>query len=379
MKRLFTTLFALAVALTGPGLFTQSEAQVVETVDYVFPDPNTPLGEPDPSVWASSGGLSPVPQFGVGLQIADPDNAASLLYFHASTELAIAANNATFQALVKTPVIPDASGGWSNDTTGFRLILDDSRKRLVLTLGRDPATNARQVVVMGAAGVAPIPFPWDNDYHNVYEIARLPNGDFSVNLTNNDPLATAPPVTKVVPAASLPASTGAAMFGWGMGAAGGGLSFWQETHGVVSASQIDIALDTKKLEIEPGADGEIEWTGAFTLPAGTTIDPITEGFSMELVSGGATVFETMIGPVSFIQRLDGSFRFESAPGTTPRVKVRLKPLGGSLWEFRVAAEDLLLTVADRTQATGTLAIGNKVGTQTLPLTDKGKELVFKKP
>ena len=100
---------------------------------------------------------------------------------------------------------------------------------------------------------------------------------------------------------------------------------------------------------------------------------------MKLVSGVATVFETMIDPGSFIQRLDGSFRFESAPGTTPRVEVRLKPLGGSLWEFRVEAEDLLLTVADRTQATGTLAIGNKVGTQTLPLTDKGRELVFEKP
>lgn len=41
-------------------------------------------------------------------------------------------------------------------------------------------------------------------------------------------------------------------------------------------------------------------------------------------------------------------------------------------------ENLLLEVVDKTQITGTLAIGNKVGTQTLPLIDKGKRLEFKK-
>lgn len=234
-------------------------------------------------------------------------------------------------------------------------------------------------MVLGAAGVPLLPFPWDNGFHNVYEIGRLPDGSFTLAAINNDPTSVAPPVHLTVPASQLPVSTGAAMVAWGMGNEGGGISEWQETHGVVATSQIDIALDTEKLEIEPGADSELDWKGALTLPAGTTIDPITEGVSIELVSGGATVFETMIGPGSFVQRPDGSFRFESAPGATPRVEVRLKPLGGSLWKFRVAVEDLLLTVADRTQATGTLAIGNKVGTQTMPLTDKGKHLVFKKP
>ena len=41
-------------------------------------------------------------------------------------------------------------------------------------------------------------------------------------------------------------------------------------------------------------------------------------------------------------------------------------------------EGTLLVVPDRTQVTGTLAIGNKVGTQVMPLTDKGKRLEFKK-
>lgn len=355
---------------------------VRETVDYVFPDPNTALGEPDPSVWASSGGLSPMPVSGQGLQIADPDNAASLLYFRASTELANAANNATFQALVKTPAINDASGAWSSDTTGFRLILDDSRKRLVLTLGRDPATKARQLVVMGAAGVAAVPFPWDNGFHNVYEIARLPNGDFNLSATNNDPAVAAAPVTKVVPAASLPASTGSAMFAWGMGATGGGVSFWQETHGVVSTSQVDLSLTTHELTIDTGAnpdENEIEWKGTLTVPAGATFNPAAEGCAIKLANGGGILFEKTIPASSFVPRGDGGFKSETPSGTTPKIEVKFKPLGGTTWEFKIEAEKLALTVADRTHVIGTLAVGNKVGTQDMPLTDKGSRLEYELP
>lgn len=381
MKRLLTTLFALALTLTGLGLVPDSSAQVISTFDYVF-DINNPL--PDPAVWAQSGNIGPRGVEGRGLQITDLGEANSLLYSHATPEIGVGTNVTTFRALVRTPQLQDtATIAWSNDVTGFRLILDDSQHQLVLGLGRDPADpgtpKRRVLVVLGATGVPLLPFPWDNGFHNVYELSRLANGDFSLSATNNDPANTAPPLKLTIPAAQLPLSTGAAMVSWGMGTSGGGISEWQETHGVVSASQVDIALDTAKLEIEPGDHGEVEWNGTFTLPAGTTIDPITEGFSMELVSGGATVFEAMIGPGRFVQRPDGGFRFESDRDIAPSLEVRFKPLGGSLWEFRVEAEDFLLAVADRTQATGTLAIGNKVGTQTLALTDKGKEVVFKKP
>ena len=61
------------------------------------------------------------------------------------------------------------------------------------------------------------------------------------------------------------------------------------------------------------------------------------------------------------------------------MEMRLTPRGGSLWEFRLNVEDVLLPITDRTQITGTLAIGDKVGVQTMALTDKGKRLEFKKP
>lgn len=84
MKRLLTTLFALALALTGPGLVTESGAQIVETFDFVF-DIN--VVNPDPLVWATSGNISPRGIEGRGLQITDLGEANSLLYFHAASEI----------------------------------------------------------------------------------------------------------------------------------------------------------------------------------------------------------------------------------------------------------------------------------------------------
>ena len=167
-----------------------------------------------------------------------------------------------------------------------------------------------------------------------------------------------------------------------MGDQGGGVSAWQEVHGQVATSQVDIGLDTKELEIELGATAdknEIEWKGELTLPPGTTIDPVANGLAIKLATSRGIVFETMISPGTFRSHPDGSFRLKSPEGGSPEIDARFKPRGGALWEFKIGIENLLLIMTDRTQITGTLSIGNKVGTQTLPLTDKGKRLEFKKP
>ena len=353
-----------------------------EAVDYVFPDPNTADGSPDPAVWSQSGTIVPRPIAGQGLLIADPDNAASLLYFHVSTELANPQNVATFRALVKTPPIPDASTAWDNDHVGWRLILDDGIRHAELLLGRDPTTKARQIQLLNAPSATPIPFPWDNNFYNLYEIGRLGNGDVVVTATNNDPASVNPPSTTTYAASLLPASGGTAFFAWGSGESGGGSTLWQEVHAQVASTEIDIGLDTKELKIELGpyaGDNEIDWKGELTVPPGVTLDPVAEGLSIRLVSAGAPVFDTTIGPGMFRQQGQAGFRFRSARSASPDLDVKLKSLGGSRWEFNIDADDLLLTVADRTQVTATLEIGNKVGTETLPLTDKGKRLEFKKP
>ena len=153
-------------------------------------------------------------------------------------------------------------------------------------------------------------------------------------------------------------------------------------HGQVASTERSIGLDTKELEIELGATpekNEIEWKGELTLPAGITIDPVNEAVTIDLASPSGVVFDTMIRPVSFRLHPDGSFRLTSPEGASPEIEARFKPRGGALWEFKIGIENVLLTVADRTQVTGTLRIGNKVGRQTLPLTDKGKRLEFKAP
>lgn len=334
-------------------------AQVLETVDYVFPDPNTALGEPDPSVWASSGGLLPMPVSGQGHQIADPDSAASLLYFHASTELANASNNGTFQALVKTPHLADSSTAWSNDTTGFRLILDDSQKQLVLGLGRDPSTFARQVVVMGATGVAPIPFPWDNGFHNVYEIRRLPGGNFTFSATNNDPANVAQPVTVTISAASLPASTGVAFFAWGMGTEGGGVSFWQEVHGRVERGVLPFTSLAAGAEI---ALTEFEVKALFTLRDGSNgIDPLTEDVSFQVGT-----FSTTIPAGSFVLNNSGplgEFKFKGVIAGV-ELKVKIMPLGDGSFEFKAEGEGADLTGTVNPVTLG-LTIGDDGGSTTV--------------
>ena len=117
--------------------------------------------------------------------------------------------------------------------------------------------------------------------------------------------------------------------------------------------EIDLGLDPD--------DNEIDWKGDLTLPAGVTLDPVAEGMALRLESADAMVFETAIAPGMF------------APQGPARVQVRVRA-----GRDAPDVEGTLLVVPDRTAVTGTLAIGNKVGTEVLPLTDKGKRLEFKK-
>ena len=182
-------------------------------------------------------------------------------------------------------------------------------------------------------------------------------------------------------ASLLPPSGGTALFAWGSGTTGGGSSFWAEVHGQVTRTLTDIGLDTSKLTIDLNlhhVDNEIDWRGELTLPAGATIDPAAEAVSVALRSGGASVFEMTIPPGSFVAHPNGSYRYKFS-SDSPAIEMRLTPRGGSLWEFRLSVEGIPLTIANRTQITGRLTIGDKVGTQVMPMTDKGKRLEFKKP
>ena len=382
MRKRFVTFALLGLIAASALVVSIAHAAIRETFDYVFTDPTTANGEPDPAVWASSGALVPRAIPGLGLLIADPDNAASLLYFHVSSELANPQNVATFRGLVRTPAIPDTSPAWDADHVGWRLILDDGVHHCELMLGRDPVSKARQVQILNTTPGNSIPFPWDNGFHNSYEIGKLANGDFVINVTNNDPAATTPTTSETIAASQLPPSAGSAFAAWGAGESGGGNSLWQEVHGQVASTERSIGLDTKELEIELGASAEkneIEWKGELTLPAGITIDPVAEAVTIHLASPSGVVFDTMIGPGSFRSHPDGSFRFKSPEDASPEIEMRLKPRGGALWEFKIGIENVLLTLDDRTQVTGTLRIDDKVGRQTLPLTDKGKRLEFKAP
>lgn len=368
-----TALALLAVSVPA------THAAVKEQVDYVFPDPNTALGEPDPAVWAQSGNLEPNPVD--GLKITDPGSGGQLLYFHPSTHASTGQFLVIWRAIVKMEPVPDPSDGWAGDVIGFRLILDDTSRRLVLGLGRDPATKARQVLVLqtvpGAApvplpGVPAIPFNWENGQFNVFEIGRSADGGYTFSAAT----AGSDPVTRIIPAASLPPSVGSAVFLWGMDAFGGGTSTWQEVHGSVFEAQTDIGLDTRRLELDL-SEGAIKWRGEITLPAGVTLNPPTEPVTVKLANASKIVFEFSI-PAGGFQPKGKHYRFETPPGATPGIRMNLKQKSDTIWNFHVWNDNVALHVTDPTSITGTIAFSNKVGTQTMPLTDRGDRLVYKR-
>lgn len=347
-------------------------AVVKEQVDYVFPDPNTEYGEPDPAVWTNSGNISWQPVEGRRLLLQDNGALHSLEYSHASSELANPTNASVFRATIWMPAQPEGAFS-ANGLIGGEVVLDDAKKRLILRFGRDGA-GVRQLVIEGAAGVPAIPFPWDNNKPNVYEVGKLANGDYFVAATNGDPVNGDPPVTRNIPQASVPSTLGSAVFLWGMAPEGGGNMFWQEVHGAVFEAQTDIGLDTRRLELDLG-EAEIIWKGEITLPPGVTLSPGTETMTITLANASGIVFEYSIPAGGFIQK-NRKFRFESPFGASPGVVTRLRQRGAGCFRFKITVEAASLTVADRMSVTGTIVFSNKVGMQTVALTDRQDRLVF---
>ena len=239
---LFTPQWAHAQIL-NPVPDSFAAGTLVERADYMYPDPVGPNGEPNPAVWSRQEvGQVPIQGVpGLGLGIADPGSGSQLLYQHPTAFLTGDPSNVNFTnqailwATATTSAVADNSSSFDGDATTWRLILDDGSHRVELALARHPVSRARLVRLQDAAAAPAIPFPWDNDFPNRYEIARTSSGDAIVTLTNGDSSAPNRVVTQLYPANLTAPTNGIGRFAWGAGLVGGGASFWQEVHGGVFA------------------------------------------------------------------------------------------------------------------------------------------------
>jgi hypothetical protein len=271
---------ALQAALLAPGAV--AAAVVLDQADYVFTGSNEPSA-PD---WTKdqTGTPSTLAVPGVGLAIADPDNASSLIYTHATSALSGDSadprfrNTARISATVQTSPVPDNSPAWTADAVGWRLILDDGLHRAELALARDGATKARLVRLQDAPTALPIPFGWDNDFPNTYTIERSPPGDFTATFTvtvmSGDPAANPRSVSRTYFGAQLAVtqlSTGG-RFAWGAGLDGGGTSYWREVHAQVAGEQVlDAVVDVNPKTINQKAKGQ--YITAYIQFPGSALDP----------------------------------------------------------------------------------------------------------
>lgn len=334
-----------AALLTRP---RRAYAIPVFVADYTFPDPNTEDGGPDPAVWATEAvGTVPVQGApGLGWGISDPDSVSQLLYSHLTPFLSANpadpafANTATFRSTVVTSAIPDNSGAFADNVVGWRMILDDGQQRVELALGRDPVTKARLVRLIDAAAAPAIPFPWDNDFPNTYEIARQSNGDFVVTLTNGDSSAPNGTVTQSFPAGQTASSDGAPRFAWGVGLTGGGSSFWQSAHAEVHSPAVPFAAFDVKVEVElrPLTNHDtFEIKGSFTLgDASNGIHILTEVLRLQL-SGGTGGFSATIPAGSFRQDKKGRFKFETTIDGAI-LEIVIQPLGDNSYELKAEGD-----------------------------------------
>ncbi len=251
----------------------------------------------------------------------------------------------------------DGSPAWVNEALGWRLILDDGAHRAELVLARDPGTRQRVLRVEGAAGVGLIAFPWDNDFHNVYEIGRLASGDFVVTAINKDPVATTQLPPKQIPAGSLPGTQGA-ILAWGTGLAGGGASFWQSAHAEVLSAALPFASFRARADIYLGprpGDDRFDVEALFTLGAGSDgINPLTEDVTLMLGPG-----EWTIPAGSFRRQRGGWFSFRGFVGTTG-LGVAITPLGGGRFGFAALGAGAELSGVANPVAVG-LTIGDDAG------------------
>jgi hypothetical protein len=347
---------------------------VKESVEYVFPDPNTEFGEPNPADWMSSGNITFQPVEGRGLLLQDNGSDHFLEYSHGSSHLGTPTNVGNFRCLVEIPQQVDAAFS-AGGLIGFEAVMDDLQRRLVLRLGKD-AAGARVLVIQGATGVPPIPFQWDGQgRQSEFELGKTASGEYFISATNvNDPDFV--PVTRTIAAASLPPTNGSAEFLWGMAAEGGGNVFWQEAGGeVFDNPQVDINFNIRRLELDL-REAEVTLRGEICLPAGATITPATDATSVKIFNAAGIPLEYTIAAGGFKPKKKRQFRFESAAGTSPDVTARLTQRRHGGFRFRFTAELPSLTVTDQNSMTVRVSFGNKVGSETVALTQRHDRLVY---
>ena len=376
---LITVLLVASLLVSSLPALAQT-GTVLENADYVFPDVSGQGGAPDPAVWTTQQiGTVPVQGApGLGWGIADPDSASQLLYGHVLSFLSgsptspNAKNTANFSVTLRTSGgMPDTTPPWDPDdnVTGGRVILDDGSHRVELALARDPVSKARPVRLLGAPSSAPvIPFPWDNDFPNTYEIARDTNGDFVVTLTNGD--STVPNrVTSQRYSKDLTAMTsGVPRVAWGMGLKGGGATFWQEAHAQVNSVEVSFAsFLLTDLQVRARANNDKIQVKAIFIPAsGQTTDPATQAVSLTLrrSADSSPFWPTLFGNPITGFTLNGVDTYALSPAEKTRTGLQAFDIKKGVWSFFTAVDTrTALSPLDYSQVLVEFRVGGQVGVQ----------------
>lgn len=342
----------------------------LDTAEYVFayPDPNGLNSAPDPTVWATAAGsgINVVPMPGLGLGMADPDNSAHLLYYHATPFLSGSPastnfhNMATFRVRSLVPYVADGSG-WFADAIGWRMIADDGTRRLELALSRSTTGN-RQVRIQNCA-VQPIPFPWDNELANSYQIDRLANGDFVLSLISADP--SSPVVTQTIPAGMLPASGGTPLFAWGTGREGGGAFYWQEVHAEVNSAEVNLAsFQVTQLQVRTrGSNDKIKVNASFSPAAGQSPNPTTQPIALQLLRSDLSAFwpGTDVMPITEFT-FNGTDTYSISSAEKTRTGIQSFDIKAG-WSLNCVDTKAALALADYSQVLVRFQIGQATGQQ----------------
>lgn len=313
-----TSAFALGLGVWSTGSpAIASTPSLIGSVDYTFVYPNLP----DPSVWTVStnpwgGTVNQVPIDGGGLAMYDTGGSASLLYIHDMPELSgdpshpNYGNTLTFQVRSQVPCHSDGLLPWGDHAIGWRMIVDDGVHRIELALSRS-ATFERTVRIQSCPALVPVPFPWDNELENTFEIARLDNGYYRITLYNADP--SLPPVTRTIAEGSLPPSAGWPHIAWGMGIQGGGVAYWMQAHADVygySANEAPYILSVD------GPLDPVEVNTAVSASAAFVDQDVTDVHTATWDWGDGTTSAGIVSEADGSGAVDGSHVY-SSPGVYP--------------------------------------------------------------
>ncbi len=366
-------------------------AAFLDEAEYLF-NPSSPAFEPDPAVWTREGGLTAVAIPGHGFAAAGVGS--SLSYSHATPPLQPGLG-AGLLAQVRTPSVPDTSRAWLDDAISPRLTLDDGRAHTGLVWGRD-SHGAREVRLANAPAAAPIPFPWGNDFANVFELHRRVDGNVAVTVANMDPAAAEPVQTSVYSAAELPASDGRVrvQFHWdreGRGETDSSCwvrvsSAWAgKSWGSMFIPRIGQEVIVDFEQDEPTIRN-LEWSGKVILREGATIDPAREPVRVTLSSGSGPILDARIAAGRFVEKANRRFVFRSEREVARRLDVQWVELAPNLWQVDVRGRKfkplfavLLIDLDNRlnVNAHGNLRVGETTGSQTFRLTGDERRVEFR--